>query len=192
MCIRDSYRLQLISVYEYLERRFDLKTRLLLSAAFQLISVFATAVTVYSISIVIELITGLSFLASVLLLGVFTVVYDVLGGMKAVIYSDVAQMILLVAVLIFVLIMLIGEFDGLVQMISSLPSERQTTIDFGGHGLGDGKDFAFWPMLLGGLFLYVSYYGCDQSQVQRELSAKNQDDSPVSYTHLTLPTKRIV
>ena len=61
------YRLRLISVYDYLERRFDLKTRLLLSGLFQFVRAFATAVTVYSIAIVIELITGLSFFWSVVL-----------------------------------------------------------------------------------------------------------------------------
>ena len=64
------YQLQIISVYEYLERRFDLKTRLLLSGLFQLIRVFATAVTVYSISLVVELITGLSFFLVCLDIGI--------------------------------------------------------------------------------------------------------------------------
>ena len=59
-------------------------------------------------------------------------------------------------------------------------SEMAQTIDLKGHGLGDGKTFAFWPMLFGGLFLYVSYYGCDQTQVQRELSSKNIDDTNMS------------
>ena len=89
------YQLQIISVYEYLERRFDLKTRLLLSGLFQLIRVFATAVTVYSISLVVELITGLSFFWSVVILGSVTIVYDVLGGIRATIYSDILQICLL-------------------------------------------------------------------------------------------------
>jgi SSS family solute:Na+ symporter len=50
-------------------------------------------------------------------------------------------------------------------------------VDFAGHGLGDGKTFAFWPMLIGGLFLYLSYYGCDQTQAQRELSTRSVDDT---------------
>ena len=94
------YQLKIISVYEYLERRFDIKTRLLLSGLFQLMRVFATAVTVYSISLVVELITGLSFFWSVLILGLVTIVYDVLGGIKATIYSDVLQMTILITVLL--------------------------------------------------------------------------------------------
>jgi SSS family solute:Na+ symporter len=61
-------------------------------------------------------------------------------------------------------------------MLSSASGDRLAALDFSHHGLGDGHDFAFWPMLIGGLFLYVSYYGCDQSQVQRQLCAKNQRD----------------
>jgi len=169
-------QLDLISVYDYLERRFDLKTRLILSGLFQILRAFATAVTVYSIAIVIEVITGLSFLWSVLLLGVITVVYDVLGGIRAVIYSDVLQMVILVTALLIVLFILLDQFDGITNMLEAFPAQRRTAIDFAHHGLGDSYDFAFWPMLLGGLFLYVSYYGCDQSQVQRELCCRNLDD----------------
>ena len=171
------HQLKLISVYDYLERRFDLKTRLLLSGLFQFVRAFATAVTVYSIAIVVELITGLSFFWSVVLLGVVTVIYDVLGGIRAVIYSDVLQMFILVAVLVLLLVILVQAGGGLFAMLDAFPEDRRQALDFASHGLGDGRDFAFWPMLFGGLFLYVSYYGCDQSQVQRELCARNQDES---------------
>lgn len=170
-------KLSLISVYDYLERRFDLSTRLWLSGVFQFVRAFATAVTVYSISLVVELITGLSFFWSVLLLGVMTVVYDVMGGIRAVMYSDVLQMIILVSVLILLFILLLGSVGGFSELMTALPEDRKTAIDFAHHGLGDGYDFAFWPMLFGGIFLYVSYYGCDQSQVQRELCARNVDDA---------------
>lgn len=166
-------RLRVISIYEYLERRFDLKTRLLLSGLFQLIRAFATAVTVYGIATVIGLITGLSFFYSVVLLGVVTVLYDVLGGIRAVVYSDVMQMFVLVLVLIFLVVLLTTEAGGLSALLSEFDPQRIRALNFNQHGLGDGQDFAFWPMLFGGFFLYVSYYGCDQSQVQRMLCAKS-------------------
>ena len=169
-------QLELISVYDYLERRFDLSTRLLLSGLFQFVRAFATSVTVYSIAIVVELVTGLSFFWSVILLGAITVLYDVLGGIRAVIYSDVLQMSILVVVLIMLLWILMGELGGIASMLDQFPDERRIALDFSHHGFGDGNDFAFWPMLFGGLFLYISYYGCDQSQVQRELCARNVDD----------------
>ena len=169
-------RLQLVSVYEYLERRFDLKTRLLLSGVFQVLRLLAAAVTIYGVSAMIDLITGIGFLASVLIFGAFTVLYDVLGGIRAVIWSDVLQMSVLVSVLGYLLWLLAGDAGGLNAMLGSVSGDRLAALDFGHHGLGDGHDFAFWPMLIGGFFLYVSYYGCDQSQVQRQLCAKNQRD----------------
>jgi len=169
--------LRLVSIYAYLERRFDLATRLTLSGLFLFIRAFATSVTVYSIAIVIDLITGLGFFYSVLLLGAFTVVYDVLGGIRGVIYSDVIQLIILACVLLLLFLMLLNEAGGFSSLLAGLEPERRQTLDFSAHGFGDGETFAFWPMLIGGLFLYLSYYGCDQSQVQRTLSTRNIDAS---------------
>ncbi len=167
----------LVSVYAYLERRFDLATRLTLSGLFLFVRAFATAVTVYSVCIVIDLITGLGFVGAILLLGVFTVVYDVLGGIRGVIYSDVLQLLVLVVMLVVVLVSLTDSAGGPIALWDSFDTQRRTTLDFASHGLGDGQTFAFWPMLLGGFFLYVSYYGCDQSQVQRQLSSRNIDST---------------
>jgi SSS family solute:Na+ symporter len=74
-----------------------------------------------------------------------------------------------------VLVFLIDANGGLTQMWQAFEDERKTTLVFQHHGFGDGQTFAFWPMLFGGLFLYVSYYGCDQSQVQRQLSTSGID-----------------
>ena len=65
-------------------------------------------------------------------------------------------------------------------VLSSFPMEQSGILDFSTHGLGDYGTFSFWPMLIGGFFLYVSYYGCDQTQIQRELSSKSVDDSKLS------------
>jgi SSS family transporter len=166
-------RAQLVSVYEFLEQRFDRKTRLHLSGLFLFVRAFATAVTVYGIALVIDLITGVGFTMAVILLGVFTIIYDVIGGIKGVVYSDVIQLIILVSVLLLVFYLLVDNAGGLSAMFQAVPSERTQTLNFDAHGLGDGENFGFWPMLFGGLFLYVSYYGCDQSQVQRELCARD-------------------
>ncbi|GAB3279379.1 sodium:solute symporter [Parahaliea aestuarii] len=168
-------QLQLVSVYAYLEQRFDLRTRLLLSALFQFVRAFATAVTVFSIAIVIDLILGIGFFWSVVILGVFTVVYDVLGGIRGVIYSDVLQMAILVVVLALLLVLLAADHGGIGGLLERIEPARRQALDFSRHGLGDGETFAFWPMLIGGLFLYLAYYGCDQSQVQRLLSTRDID-----------------
>ncbi|MGB1907446.1 MAG: sodium:solute symporter family transporter, partial [Spongiibacter sp.] len=116
---------QLVSVYGYLEQRYDLPTRLTLSGLFLFVRAFATAVTVYSIALVIELITGLGFVASVLLLGAFTVVYDVLGGIRGVIYSDVVQLLILVVMLALVLAFLLDAGGGITTLWQSFAPERK-------------------------------------------------------------------
>jgi SSS family transporter len=170
-------KLGLVSVYGYLEERFGVKTRILLSVLFQFLRAFATGVTIYGISIVIAYCMGVPFWTAVIILGVFTIIYDSIGGMKGVIYSDVIQMGILYISIIFVIYFAIDSVGSLEAIFDLAPHDRLKAIDFAGHGLGDGKDFAFWPMLIGGFFLYASYYGCDQTQVQRELSTKSVDDT---------------
>lgn len=173
-------KLNLISVYGYLEERYGYGARLLLSILFQFLRAFSTGVTIYGISLVVSYCMGISFFAAVLILGVFTIVYDSIGGMKGVIYSDVIQMVILYICIALVIFLAITKLGGLSELLAAVPAERMKAIDFSHHGFGDGKDFSFWPMLFGGLFLYASYYGCDQTQVQRTLSTKNVDDTNYS------------
>ena len=171
------FNLKIISVYEYLDFRFGLKTKLLLSGFFLLSRTASTAVLIFGVASVIQLITGLNFFWAVMLFGLVTVIYDLLGGIKAVIYSDIAQMTILCAVLGISLCLLTATSGGIAEMFASVSQDRVEAINFSSHGLGDGEDFAFWPMFFGGIFLYVSYYMCDQSQVQRGLCARSQSDA---------------
>ena len=170
-------RLKLVSVYGYLETRFDRRTRLVLSGLFMLVRAFATAVTVYSVALVVDLITGFGFVTSVLILGAFTALYDVLGGIRGVIYSDVLQLLILTVVLLLLLVSLAADAGGFTEMFSEFAPERRRGLNFYEWGISGGSAFGFWPMLFGGFFLYVSYYGCDQSQVQRTLSTASTDES---------------
>jgi SSS family solute:Na+ symporter len=168
--------LQLVSVYEYLERRFGLATRLTLSVVFQLVRAFATGVTVYGIGLVLAVCLETDFLTAVLLLGLVTVVYDAIGGMRAVMISDVIQLAILFAAILAAIGVAVNLLGGIEAILAGVPAGRLQALDFRHTGLGDGHDYAFWPMLFGGLFLYVSYYGCDQSQTQRLLSSRNVTD----------------
>ena len=132
------FSLRVISVYEYLEIRFDEKTRLLLSAFFLITRLIVASITVYGVSAVIQLISGLSFFSSVMIFGFVTVIYDLLGGIKAVIFSDVIQMLILVFILLLVLNILISQAGGLSELFSALPDNRKIAIDFKNHGFGDG------------------------------------------------------
>ena len=173
-------RRNVVSVYEYLEERFGPGSRTLLSVLFQFLRAFSTGVTVYGISIVIQELTGLPFAAAVLLLGVVTIVYDFLGGIRAVVYSDVIQMFVLYTGIAVCFVFALNLVGGWSEMWAAFPADKAHTLDFSGFGLREGETFTFWPMLLGGLFLYMSYYGCDQTQVQRELSTRHVDDTNMS------------
>ena len=169
--------LELVSIYEFLEQRYDRRTRLALSGLFLFVRAFATAVTVYGVALVIDLITGLGFVSSVLVLGLFTVVYDCLGGIRGVIYSDVVQLLILTVMLAVLLLSLTVDAGGPGALLDAFQAERRQALEFSGNGLTDGQTFGFWPMLFGGFFLYVSYYGCDQSQVQRLFSTATIHDT---------------
>lgn len=170
-------QLRLISVFEYLEWRFGPATRTVLSVIFQFTRAFSTGITVYGIALVMQVAVGVPFWAAVLLLAVVTVVYDMLGGIRAVIWSDVIQMAILAVGIGVAGVTLVDHLGGWHELIALTPKETFRTLDFAHHGLGDKAVFAFWPMLIGGFFLYLAYYGCDQTQVQRELSSRNLADT---------------
>jgi SSS family solute:Na+ symporter len=88
-------------------------------------------------------------------------------------------MVILYLAIVATVILAIYLVGGIGETFSAFSSARTKAVDFTSTGF-DGKDFAFWPMLFGGLFLYISYYGCDQTQVQRELSTKDTDDTNLS------------
>jgi len=170
-----------VSVYEYLGRRFGPGSRMLLSLLFQFLRAFSTGVTVYGISLVIQQLVGLPFWASVLLIGVVAMIYEFLGGIRADIYSDVIQMIILYAGIAVCLVYAVHLTGGWNEIVAAFPKEKMRTLDFRSMGLtGGANPFAFWPMLFGGFFLYLSYYGCDQTQVQRGLSTRDVDGTNMS------------
>ncbi len=158
-----------ISVYEYLELRLGRQCRLLASACFLLFRGVATGVTVYGVGSVVSLVTGLSYTSAVVILMGITIIYDVLGGMRAVVVSDVIQMLLLTAAVALALAWL---YPSLVTHMDDL--SQRTPALLNDWGLS-GSNYGFWPMLFGGFFLYLAYYGCDQSQAQRLLCARDEN-----------------
>jgi SSS family solute:Na+ symporter len=162
--------LGLISIYEYLELRFDRPTRLLLSGVFLVSRALASGVALYAAAVVIQVCTGLPLMWSVLLMGVATVAYDMLGGMRAVVWTDVLQMALLLVGVIVCIGFAAQEAGGWGAIWRTVDPARLDAID-SGHGVGDGVRAPLWGFVVGGLVLYVAYYGVDQSQVQRQLAA---------------------
>lgn len=172
--------LKLISVYEYLEKRFGPKTRTFLASVFLISRGLGTGVGLYAVSIVIAVILGIPTIAAIFLIGIITLIYDTIGGMKAVVFSDVIQMGVLLSGIFITCYFAADLAGGFGNVIASLDASRLTTVDFTHTGLGDGSNYNFWAMVFGGFFLYASYYGCDQSQTQRELSAPTLHDTKLS------------
>jgi SSS family solute:Na+ symporter len=169
-------RLELISVYRYLELRFGRPVRTLISAVFLLSRGLGTGVGLYASAIILTVILGIPLSGTILLMAIVTVVYDTIGGMKAVVYSDVIQSFILFLGIFLCISFAIGLFGGIDDLLRALPAERWRTVE-PATGLGDGGQVPFWGFLVGGLFLYMAYYGTDQSQVQRELSTRSEADT---------------
>ncbi|MDP5070308.1 MAG: sodium:solute symporter [Congregibacter sp.] len=165
------HRSAVISIYGFLEQRLGRSARLTASGSFLFFRGIATGVTVYGVASVLALITGIDYLPAVALLMGVTVTYDVMGGMRAVVVSDVLQMILLVSA---VLVSLVWLAPDLWTHAAALGDRSQPLLN--DWGMSGATNFGFWPMLFGGLFLYMAYYGCDQSQAQRLLAARDERD----------------
>jgi SSS family transporter len=167
------YKANVVSIYEYLEKRFNRETRLLLSLVFQISRAFATSVMIYAIALILASVMGIPFWQTVLGIGIITVIYSIQGGMKAVVYGDMIQMIILFGGILICFGYALNYLGGWDSFASQVSRERLMAVDFSAFGFRQGESFGFWPMVLGGFFLYASYYGTDQSQVQRLLSAQS-------------------
>ncbi len=164
-----------VSVYDYLEQRFSRSTRLLISFVFQISRSFATAIMIYAISLILQGTMGLNQFHAILVIGVITLIYSAMGGMKAVVYGDAIQMILIVAGAALCLWAGLDAAGGWDKVFEIIPPERLQAANTSTAGL-NGSDFGLLPMLFGGLVLYASYYGCDQSEAQRALSSHSIKD----------------
>jgi Na+/proline symporter len=175
------YRARVFTAYEYLERRFDSRTRTLTSLLFLLSRGLAVGVTLYAPSLVLSVILGWSEPATIALMGGATIVYVIYGGNRSVIWTDVVQMALI----------WFGIFVCVTVAIRGLPQEaslrdalalaqaagRLETSDF---SLDLARPYTVWSGLVGGTFLAMAYFGCDQSQVQRYLSGRSLTESRLS------------
>lgn len=167
------HRSGVVSVYAFLERRFGKGSRMLLSGLFVLSRSLSTGVAIYTIGLILSFIVGVPFWQIMFVLGAVTIIYSLKGGMKAVVYGDVAQMGIMVfgiLVIAFAALYYIGGWDA---FVANVDRSRLQVVNFSNFGF-DGREFGFWPMLVGGLFLYASYYGTDQTQAQRILSARDE------------------
>ncbi|WP_324721118.1 sodium:solute symporter [Salinimicrobium sp. HB62] len=168
------YRLEVYTAYEYLESRFDLKTRTLTAFLFLVQRGLAAGITIFAPAIILSAVLGWNLTTLNIIIGILVTIYTVSGGTKAVNVTQKQQM----AVIFF------GMVVALILIIQYLPEEITFTKALeiaGASGKLDILDFSFdlenrytfWSGMIGGTFLALSYFGTDQSQVQRYLSGKS-------------------
>jgi SSS family solute:Na+ symporter len=175
------YRARVYTAYEYLEQRFDPKTRSLTSLLFLLSRGLSCSAIMAAPAVVLSIILGWNVTATALVIGVPAVIYTMLGGVQAVTWTDVKVMALTVFVLlaaVAVLILGLPEGIGLGGALHLAGSTgRLDAFDF---SFRLDETYTFWSGLIGGFFLMMSYFGCDQSQVQRYLTARSSSEAKSS------------
>src|SRR5438445_1745899 len=172
------HRAKVYTAYEYLERRFDVRTRTLTALLFLIGRALACGVTLAAPAVVISSILGWRLPVTVLAICVPMIVYTSIGGVQAVAWTDVKQMFIIVSGMfaaVFILLLGIPRDVGLGHALHLAGATgRLQAIDF---RFDVRETYTFWSGMIGGLFLMLSYFGCDQSQVQRYLTAKSVDEA---------------
>lgn len=164
------------TAYEYLERRFNPATRSLTSFLFLLSRGMSCGTIIAAPAVVLSAVLGLDLWISIALIGVPTIAYTVIGGVGAVTWADVKQMVVIVAALLAIVVVLIVRLPVPLGDALSLAGAtgKLNTFDF---SFSLTNTYTFWSGLIGGTFLMLSYFGADQSQVQRYLAAKSVDEA---------------
>ena len=175
------YRSKVFTAYEYLERRFDPRTRSLTSFLFLVSRGLSAGIVLYAPAIVLSVIMGWDERVTILVMGAITVAYTIMGGITAVIWTDVLQMIVMFAGIGIAIVVLFGTLpDGVgvgdVAYIGGI-HEMWRSIDL---SWDPTNRYTLWSGLIGGLFLALGYFGTDQSQVQRYLTASSLRQSRLS------------
>ena len=160
------------TAYEYLERRFDARTRSLTAFLFLISRGLSAGAIMAAPGVVLSAVFGIPLLWAVALIGVPTVIYTMIGGVQAVAWADVKQMVLIVIALVAIMIVLIIQMpvnpDEALRIAGA--TGRLRVFDF---SFDLSERYTFWSGVIGGTFLMLSYFGTDQSQVQRYLAAKS-------------------
>ena len=169
---------KVFTAYEYLERRFDAKTRAFTSLLFLLSRSASLGVALSAPAVVLSVVLGISVSQTILLVAIPTAVYTMMGGVQAVAWTDVKQIVLIVGGLIAAVIVLVMGLPADVSVVHALKiagaTGRLQTFDF---SFDLTNQYTFWSGTIAALFLFCSYFGTDQSQVQRYLTTASVDEA---------------
>lgn len=172
------HKLKVYTVYEFLEQRFDLKTRSLAAILFLIQRGFSTGITIYAPAIVLSSILGWNLNLMNIIIGILIIIYTMTGGTKAVNVTQKQQMFIIMSgmfIAFFIILSLLPKevsFNNALQIAGV--NDKMNILDF---SLDKEKRYTVWTGITGGLFLALSYFGTDQSQAQRYLSGKSVKES---------------
>ena len=178
-------KLKVYTAYEFLENRFDLITRSLTSALFLISRGLSTGISIYAPSIILSSLLGWNIYYTNLVMGGLLIVYTITGGARAVAYTQQLQLIIIIAGMFlagYMVINLLPDGMGFLDAIKVAGGKGKMNIITTGvtNQHFDWKDkYNIWSGLLGGFFLSLSYFGADQSQVGRYLTAKSDKESKI-------------
>jgi len=172
------YRLKVFTAYEYLEHRFDLKMRLFTAFLFLLQRGLAAGITIYAPAIILSTALGWDLTYTIIAVGVLVIVYTVSGGTRAVSVTQKWQMAVILLGMAGVFVFLLNSLSEYFTLDQGLKlagkMDRMKIVNF---SLDPSERYTFWTGITGGFFLALSYFGTDQSQVQRYLGGKNIRES---------------
>ena len=168
------HKLKVFTAYEYLESRFDLKTRTLTSVLFLIQRSLAAGITIFAPAIILSSVLGWDLTTLNIIIGLLVIIYTVSGGTKAVNYTQKYQMGVIFTGLIITFLIIIYSlpdnvtFEKAIELAGA--NDKMKILDF---SFDLENRYTVWSGILGGTFLMLSYFGTDQSQVQRYLSGKS-------------------
>ncbi|XP_030822814.1 sodium/iodide cotransporter [Camarhynchus parvulus] len=172
------YRLGLTSTYEYLERRFSRSVRLCGTVQYVVATMLYTGIVIYAPALILNQVTGLDIWASLLSTGAICTFYTTIGGMKAVIWTDVFQVFVMLAGFVAIAIrgsLLVG---GPAEVLSI--ASNGSRLNFADFSPDPRSRYTVWTFVLGGTLLWLSMYGVNQAQVQRYVACKSEREAKMA------------
>lgn len=170
--------LKVFTAYELLEKRFDLKTRTLTAILFLIQRGLAAGITIFAPSIILSAVLGWDLRTLNIIIGVLVIIYTVSGGTKAVSVTQKQQMFVILLGMFFTFFFILGSLPSDISFSEALKiagaNEKLNILNF---DFDTKNRYTFWSGITGGFFLALSYFGTDQSQVQRYLSGKSIKES---------------
>lgn len=168
------HRLKVYTAYEFLESRFDLKTRTLTAILFLIQRGLAAGITIFAPAIILSVVLGWNLLLLNIIIGFLVIIYTVSGGTKAVNVTQKHQMVVIFTGMVIAFILIVNKLPENITFTKALQiagaSGKMQILDF---SFDLNNRYTFWSGIIGGTFLMLSYFGTDQSQVQRYLSGKS-------------------